>query len=84
MAAMKTALRPSASEQPDTLLSRRQVAARWSVSTETIKRRSRDGILAPLRFNQRLLRYRLADVIRAEEEASTNHINRQPTSNRTN
>jgi hypothetical protein len=51
------------------LVSRKELAKRWGVSTETIKRRTRDELLKPLRFNQRLLRYRLSDIIRIEQEA---------------
>jgi hypothetical protein len=53
------------------LVSRKELAKRWGVSTETIKRRTRDELLKPLRFNQRLLRYRLSDIIRIEQEAGT-------------
>ena len=47
-------------------LSRTELATRWGVSKETIKRREREGLLTPIRFNQRLLRYRLEDVIEIE------------------
>ncbi len=53
----------------ETLLSRRDVAKRQGVSTETIKRRERAGLLHPLRFNSRLIRYRLADVEAMEKQA---------------
>ena len=52
------------------LLSRRAVAQRWSVSTATIKRRERAGLLRAVRFNQRLLRYRLSDILKIEQEAA--------------
>jgi predicted site-specific integrase-resolvase len=51
------------------LVSRKELSKRWGVSTETIKRRTREGLLKPLCFNQRLLRYRLSDIIRIEQEA---------------
>ena len=44
---------------PQLLYSQRQVASRLGVSTETIKRRERDGLLRGIRFNQRLIHYRL-------------------------
>ena len=50
------------------LISRDQLAKRWSVSKETIKRREREGLLNPIRFNQRLLRYRLEDILEIEQE----------------
>ncbi len=56
-------------ETGERLLSRREVAERWSVSTETVKRRTRDGQLPALYFNQRLIRYRLADITRLEQDA---------------
>jgi predicted site-specific integrase-resolvase len=40
------------------------------VSTETVKRRERDGLLKSLRFNSRLVRYRREDVERMIESAS--------------
>ncbi len=48
------------------LISRDQLAKRWGVSKETIKRREREGLLTPLRFNQRLLRYRMEDIVEIE------------------
>jgi hypothetical protein len=53
----------------EVLISRRQLAARWGTSTETLKRREREGILKSIRFNQRLLRYRLSDIIAIEAAA---------------
>jgi len=51
------------------LLSRAQLCSRWSVCRETLKRRENEGVLKALRFNQRLLRYRLSDVLRIEAGA---------------
>ena len=48
------------------LISRTELARRWGVSKETIKRREGEGLLTPLRFNQRLLRYRLEDILEIE------------------
>lgn len=49
------------------LISRDQLAKRWGVSKETIKRREREGLLNPVRFNQRLLRYRMEDIVEVEK-----------------
>jgi len=55
---------------PETrLLSRRQIAVKEGVSVETIKRREKQGLLTPIRFNSRLLRYRLSDVLAYEAAA---------------
>jgi hypothetical protein len=49
-------------------LSRHQIAERWQCSTETIKRREKAGILPSHRLGG-LVRYRLSDVERIEQEA---------------
>jgi hypothetical protein len=51
-----------------TMLSRRQLAERWSISRETLKRREKAGILPFLKLG-RDVRYRLADIERIEQEA---------------
>jgi hypothetical protein len=55
---------------PEQLLSRRAVADRWQTSVETVKRREKAGILTPIRFNQRLLRYKLSDIEALEAAAA--------------
>lgn len=45
------------------LLTRREVAERWGVVTNTI---ARNKNLKPIRFNGRLIRYRLEDVVALE------------------
>jgi hypothetical protein len=50
------------------LLSRRELADRWSMSVETLKRRERCGILPFLKLG-RGVRYRLSDVERLEADA---------------
>jgi hypothetical protein len=50
-----------------TLLSRRQIAERWQCCEHTIARRKD---LRPLRFNRRLIRYRLEDVEAIEAAAA--------------
>jgi hypothetical protein len=51
-----------------TMLSRRHLAERWSISRETLKRREKAGILIPLKLG-RGVRYRLSDIERIEQEA---------------
>ena len=55
---LKTALNPTG--QP--LIARRALALRWGICLETLKRMEARGLLHPIRFNQRLLRYRLDEV----------------------
>ena len=68
---MPTTQMPILSNKQDRLISRAQLAQRWGVSKETIKRRERDGLLSPIRFNQRLLRYRLEDILAVEQSLSS-------------
>jgi predicted site-specific integrase-resolvase len=51
-----------------TLLTRKQLAERWQVSVETIKRRERGKLIKPVRLDGRVLRYRLSDIMRFEGE----------------
>jgi hypothetical protein len=55
--------------QTERLISRKELAERWSCSTETVKRRTREGLLHPLRFNLRMVRYPLSEVIHIEQKA---------------
>ena len=54
----------------DCFLSCAEVMRRWRVSIATIKRREQQGILRPIRMSTHVVRYRLSDVVRAEEEAA--------------
>ena len=51
------------------LVSRRQIADRWSTSVETIKRRQKQGVLTPIYLSARQVRYRLSEIIGVEEAA---------------
>jgi hypothetical protein len=48
------------------LISRRELAERWSCCIQAIKSREDAGILKPIRFGSRLWRYRLSDVLALE------------------
>jgi predicted site-specific integrase-resolvase len=52
------------------LLTRKQLAERWQVSVETIKRRERANLIKPIRLDGRVLRYRLSEIMRFEGAAS--------------
>ena len=54
--------------EPHHLISRRQLAVRWQVTTETLKRREKAGILPFLKLGTRV-RYRITDVEKIEQEA---------------
>jgi len=51
-------------------LTRRELANRWSCSTETVKRKTAAGILTPVRFGLRFVRYRLSEIESLETEAA--------------
>jgi hypothetical protein len=57
-----------ASNEQEKFLKRRELAARWRCSGETIKRRQRSGLLHPIRLSQRLLLYKLSEVEALEAE----------------
>ena len=50
------------------LLTRAELARRWKVSIGTLKRRERAKILSPVKLDGRVIRYRMRDVLRIEEE----------------
>jgi hypothetical protein len=52
----------------DKLLTRLDLARRWNVSVDTLKRRERTRILRPIRLDGRVIRYRMSDVLRIEQE----------------
>jgi hypothetical protein len=56
-------------ESSEQLLSRKALANRWGVCRETIKRAERAGLLRAIRFNERLLRYKLSDILAIEADA---------------
>jgi hypothetical protein len=58
----------SSPETTERLLTRKGLADRWQLSTETLKRRERCGLLPFLKLG-RGVRYRLADVESLESEA---------------
>jgi len=58
-----------ASGKQENFLKRRELAARWRCSGETIKRRQRSGLLHPVRLSQRLLLYKLSEIEALEAEA---------------
>jgi len=55
-------------EQSIEMMTRRELASRWRVSTETLKRREKAGLLRALKIG-RGIRYRLSDILDCEAEA---------------
>jgi hypothetical protein len=53
----------------DGMLTRQDLAKRWRVSVETLKRRERIKLLRPVRLEGRVVRYKLSDVLRIENDA---------------
>ena len=58
-------------QSSEQLLSRKALANRWGVCRETIKRAERAGILRAIRFNRRLLRYKLSDIVAIETDGGS-------------
>jgi hypothetical protein len=53
------------------LITRRQLANRWSTSIGTIKRRERAGLLPVVTLGGNRARYRLSDVVAYENQTTT-------------
>ena len=51
-------------------ITRKQLAERWDVSIESLKRYERRGILSPVKIAPRVLRYRFAEIEARETEAT--------------
>jgi hypothetical protein len=60
----------------DALLTRRELAERWKVSIETVKRRERVKMLRPMRLDGRVVRYRMSDILRIEQEGYKHRFER--------
>jgi hypothetical protein len=56
-------------ENNERLLSRKQLAERWQMCTETLKRREKLGVLPCLKLG-RLVRYRLSSIEDIEQNAA--------------
>ena len=52
-------------------ITRRGLASRWSVSTESLKRYEQRGLLKGTRFGARCVRYRFAHVLEIERKAES-------------
>ena len=63
-------LKTTVEQELEQLLSRRDLAQRWHCCIETVKRRERANLISALRFNARLIRYRLADIREYEQQAA--------------
>ena len=48
------------------LIDREKLAARWCCSIETIKRMEKRGLLKRVQLCERMVRYRLSDVLKLE------------------
>ena len=57
---------PSSLPETGSLLSRAQLALRWSCSIETLKRREKSGGLSRILIGPRLIRYSMAEVLKIE------------------
>ena len=57
-------------DDDDDLLTRLDLARRWKVSIETVKRREKAKLLRPVRLDGRVIRYRLSDIRQIEAEGS--------------
>ena len=59
--------KPGIEKQP-LFITRHGLADRWLVSTETLKRKERAGLLRPLKIGN-AIRYRMSDILAFEKAA---------------
>ena len=59
---------PKTKQKDEDFISRQGTCARWDCSLETLKRREKQGILHPVGFSERMVRYRLSEVLAVEQE----------------
>jgi len=69
-------MKSKASDEGLGTISRPGLARRWACHVESLKRREKKGLLHPLRFSSRMVRYDLAEVIALEHEAARGGSNR--------
>lgn len=60
----------NAPTQSDRLVTRKELAERWSLSIKTLKRRERTGELRPLTLSANTVRYRMSEILAIEEDAA--------------
>jgi len=58
-----------ANDADEDLITRSELSFRWRCHIETIKRKEKGGQLHPIRFSERMVRYRLSEVRAIEREA---------------
>ena len=56
------------SAQSGGIISRESVATRWEASIETLKRMEKRGQLSRVMLGERMVRYRMSEVLRIEGE----------------
>lgn len=66
----KTAERISSPPKTPLFITRHQLAERWQLSCESLKRYERRGILHPCKIAARMLRYRLSEIEALENEST--------------
>jgi predicted DNA-binding transcriptional regulator AlpA len=57
------------SSKSERLIDRKELSSRWSVSQKTIVRYEKSGKLIPLTLSSSVVRYRLSDIEKIEEDA---------------
>jgi predicted DNA-binding transcriptional regulator AlpA len=58
--------------QSSLFISRENLAARWAVTKQTLKRKEQLGLLQPVVLGPRLLRYKLSEIEAIENSATLN------------
>jgi hypothetical protein len=68
----KSKAKPGSDPATDVLLSYTDLARRWNLHTEVVKRKIRESGIPIIRLNRKLVRVRLSDILAIEEAAISN------------
>ncbi len=65
---METVCDPMTNQAEERLLTRQELSLRWSCGLSTLKRFEKRGVLKPIVLGSKVVRYKLSDVVRTEQE----------------
>ena len=72
MSSVKKTASPERIDRPeDGTIDRPALARRWRCHTETLRRKEKTGQLHPLQLGERMIRYRLQEIVEIEREAAS-------------
>ena len=65
---MDTISEPSVNSADERLISRQDLSVRWACGLSTLKRLEQRGVLKPIVLGTRIVRYKLSEIVKKENE----------------